>query len=135
MTTTVFPGAVSTLVAAGTTNGASATTRGVADVRGSLGGTVTMKITNGGTGPTVQCVGRLLIAHTAGSTPSPGSAGTDWKTVYEFGAGTSSGQVIESGAIDVPFAAQHIEVEFTGNTGQAVTCEAYISYVPSAETT
>ena len=54
----------------------------------SYGGILTAKITNGGTGPTTACEARVLVAHNA-STPSAGSAGTDWKTVYK---GTGDGK-------------------------------------------
>lgn len=131
-TTTLMVTSPVTLVAAGTSNAADATTRGRADMRGSLGGFVTMKITNGATGPTAQCEGRVLIAHNTGATPAAGSAGTDWKTVWRFGGGTTNNGVTESGAIEVPFGAQHVEVEFTGNTGQAVTVEAVMTRVDSA---
>ena len=131
-TTTLTSTSPVTLVTIGTSNAAGATTRGTADVRGSLGGFVTLKITNGATGPTVQCEGRVLVAHTTSATPTAGSAGSDWKTIWRFGGGTTSNAVTESGAIELPFGTQHVEVEFTGNTGQAVTVEAVMTRVDSA---
>lgn len=131
-TTTLTVTSPVNLVAASTSNAAGATTRGTADVRGSLGGFVTLKITNGATGPTVQCEGRVLVAHTTGATPTAASAGTDWKTVWRFGGGTANNGVTESGAIELPFGTQHVEVEFIGNTGQAVTVEAVLTRVDSA---
>lgn len=122
------------LVAAGTSNAAGATTRAVLDIRGALGGFLQLKITNGATGPTAQCEGRVLVAHTTGATPAAGSAGADWKTIWRFGGGTANNGMTESGAIEVPFGAQHVEVEFTGNTGQAVTVEAVMTKVASAAT-
>lgn len=135
MSNTTLVSTVHTLVAAGTSNAAGASTRAVLDIRGSLGGFLQLKITNGATGPTLQCEGRVLIAHNTGATPAAGSAGTDWKTIWRFGGGTASNGVTESGAIEVPFGAQHVEVEFTGNTGQAVTVEAVMTTVASATTT
>lgn len=120
------------LVSAGTSNAAGATTRGTADMRGALGGFITLKITNGATGPTAQCEGRVLVAHTTGATPAAGSAGADWKTIWRFGGGTANNGLTESGAIEVPFGTQHVEVEFTGNSGQAVTVEAVMTRVDSA---
>lgn len=119
-----------TLVSAGTSNTAGSTTRGTADLRTALGGLLTMKITNGGTGPTLQCEARVLVAHNSGSTPTAGSAGSDWKTIYLGGGGTVSGAVTELN-IDVPASAMHVEVEFTGNTGQTVTVEAFLSEMTS----
>lgn len=132
MSNTTLTSTVHTLVAAGTSNAAGATTRAVLDIRGSLGGFLQLKITNGPTGPTLQCEGRVLVAHTTGATPTAASAGTDWKTVWRFGGGTANNGVTESGAIELPFGTQHVEVEFIGNTGQAVTVEAVLTRVDSA---
>ena len=55
-----------TLIAAGTSNAAGATTRGTVDLRTAFGGLLTIKLTNGATGPTVQAVARVLVAHNAG---------------------------------------------------------------------
>jgi hypothetical protein len=92
-----------------------------------------MKITNGGTGPTVQCEGRVLVAHNSGSTPTAASAGTDWKTVWRFGGGTTANAITEQSWEFGP-AVMHLEVEFVGNTGQAVTVEAYLSEVTDSQT-
>lgn len=125
MTDTTLVKAASTIVASAS-NAAGATTRGVKDVRTSHGGLLTMKITNGGTGPTVQCEGRVLVAHNDGATPTAASAGTDWKTLWRFGGGTTASAVTEQSFIIDPYT-MHFEVEFTGNTGQAVTVEAVFS--------
>lgn len=115
-----------TLIAAGTTNAAGATTRATLDLRGKFGGQLTIKITNGATAPTVQAVANVLIAHNDGATPAAGSAGADWKTHYpSVGGGTTNNAVNEwSYAIS---GVQHLEVEITGNTAQGVTCEAYLT--------
>jgi hypothetical protein len=132
MTTTTVTTTARTVVASAS-NAAGATTRGTLDLRTKLGGLLTMKITNGGTGPTVQAEGRVLVAHNAGSTPTAGSAGTDWKTVWRFGGGTTANAVTEQSWEFGP-AVMHLEVEFTGNTGQAVTVEAFVSEVTDAQT-
>ena len=111
------------VIVASATNAAAATTRGTLDVRTKDGGLVTMKITNGGTGPTVQCEGRILISHEPSVTPAAAVAGNDWKTVYRFGGGVTANAVTEMPYEFGP-GVQHIEVEFTGNTGQSVTVEA-----------
>ncbi|MDD5297666.1 MAG: hypothetical protein PHU46_12205 [Rhodocyclaceae bacterium] len=127
MTTTATPTKnPRTLIAAGTSNAAGATTRGTLDLRNTFGGLLTIKITNGGTGPTVQAVANVLCAHNSGATPAAASAGADWKTLYQVGNGTTSGTVGEW-SIPVDQAVMHLEVEITGNTGQAVSCEAYFS--------
>lgn len=111
------------VIVASTSNAAGATTRGTIDVRSKDGGRVTLKITNGLTGPTLQCEGRLLISHEAGATPPAASAGPDWKTVYRVGGGTAASAVTEMSYEFGP-ETQHVEVEFAGNTAQAVTVEA-----------
>lgn len=113
-----------TLVAS-TTNAAGATTRGTLDLRGKYGGTLTFKITNGATGPTVQCVANVLIAHNDGATPAAASRGADWKTVLSAGGGVANNAISEW-SLDLQ-CVQHLEVEFTGNTGQGVTVEAYLT--------
>ena len=117
-----------TLVAAATSNSAGSTTRGTVDLRTAGGGLLTMKITNGGTGPTVQAVCNVLVAHNSGATPTAASAGADWKTLWSFGGGTANSGVTEQ-SIVVDEAVMHLEVEFTGNTGQTVTVEAFLSEI------
>lgn len=133
MSTTTLTKTVRTLVAAGTSNSAGSTTRGAQDLRTTQGGFLTMKITNGATGPTVQCRCNILIAHNAGATPAAASAGADWKTVWSFGGGTTNNAVTEQ-TFEVGPGVMHLEVEFTGNTGQAVTVEAILSEITNATT-
>lgn len=113
------------VIIASASQAAGATTRGVLDVRTADGGRVTMKITNGATGPTVQCEGRVLISHNTGATPAAAAAGADWKTIPAavYGGGSAANAVTEF-AWEFGPETQHIEVEFTGNTAQAVTVEA-----------
>lgn len=115
-----------TLVAAATSNTAGSTTRSTPlDLETTYGGIVTAKITNGATGPTVQCTCNVLITHNA-TVPAAGGAGSDWKTLYTFGGGTTNNAVTEM-AIPIDPSIMGLEVEFTGNTGQAVTVESYLS--------
>lgn len=112
-------------IVASASNAAGATTRGTLDLEAAYGGYLTLKIANGGTGPTVQCTANVLVAHNA-TLPAAGSAGTDWKTIASYVGGTTASAVTEIGMpIDPSIMA--LEVEFTGNTGQAVTVEAYLS--------
>lgn len=131
MTDTTLVKTARTLVSAGTSNSAGGTTRGTLDLRTTHGGVLYMKITNGGTGPTAQCEGRVLGAVNDGATPTAASAGSDWKTLWRFGGGTAANAVTER-PYEVPAGVQHLEVEFTGNTGQAVTVEAVFSEITKA---
>lgn len=117
-------------IVASASNAAGATTRGTIDMEATDGGFLTMKITNGATGPTVQCTCNILVAHNA-TLPAAASAGTDWKTVYSFGGGTTANAITEM-SYPVDPALMALEVEFTGNTGQAVTVEAVMSELTSA---
>lgn len=115
-----------TIIAAATSNGAGSTTRGTVDLRSVYGGILTVKITNGGTGPTVQAQANVLIAHNSGTTPTAASAGADWKTVASWVNGTTANTIGEWSMVVDP-SVTHLEVEITGNTVQAVTCEAFIT--------
>ena len=130
MTTATATKAARTLIAAATSNAAGATTRGTVDLRTAFGGLLTVKLTNGGTGPTLQAEARVLVAHNTGSTPTAAGAGADWKTIYVVGNGTSASTVGEW-SIPIDQSVMHCEVEVTGNTGQAVTCEAFLSELSS----
>lgn len=114
-------------IVASATNTASSTTRGRLDMNAVQGtSTLTLKITNGATGPTTPCTGRVLIAHNA-TLPAAGSEGTDWKTLYPpVGPGIGNSAYIALAYIIDP-SVMCLEVEFTGNTGQDVTVEAYLS--------
>lgn len=114
------------IIAAGTSNGVGATTRGTVDLRSVYGGLLTVKITNGATGPTTQAQANVLMAHNSGATPAAASAGADWKTLASWGNGVTNNSIGEWSMVIDP-AICHIEVEITGNTGQAVTCEAFIT--------
>ena len=130
MTTATATKAARTLIAAATSNAAGATTRGTVDLRTAFGGLLTVKLTNGGTGPTLQAEARVLVAHNTGSTPTAAGAGADWKTIYVVGNGTSA-STVGDWSIPIDQSVMHCEVEITGNTGQAVTCEAFLSELSS----
>ena len=114
-----------TTIVASASNAAGATTRGRIDLSAVYGGIVTLKITNGATGPGVQAEGRVLISH-ADTLPTAASAGADWKTIWRFGGGTVASAVTEQSFQFGP-EVRHLEVEFTGNTVQAVTVEAVVT--------
>jgi hypothetical protein len=129
MATTLTKAARTVVSSSSNTDGS--TTRGTLDLRTALGGFLTAKITNGATGPTVQCTCSLLVAHTASATPAAASAGADWKTVWSFGGGMTNNAITEQ-SWDIPPGVMHLEVEFAGNTGQTVTVEAFVSEVSSS---
>lgn len=128
MTTTTLTKTPRTLIAAGTSNAVGSSTRGTADLRTAQGGLLTVKVTNGATGPTVPATVNILVAHDAGATPTAGAAGSDWKTIWSFAASTGNNAITEQ-CITIDPAVMHVEVEVTGNTAQAVTCEAFLSEV------
>ena len=106
-------------------NTAGSTTRGRLDASGADGGMIRWRMTNGGTGPTVQCSARVLIAQKNSAIPSAaaeGTADTDWKQVYEQGGGTTASASTRGSYRFGPEVA-YIEIEFTGTTGQSVTVE------------
>lgn len=112
------------LVSSGS-NAAGATTRGRLDVSAADGGMIRWRITNGGTGPTLQCVANILIARKQTSMPAAAAEGTaddDWKKVASQGGGTAN-NASTNGSYRFGPEVAYIEIEFTGNTGQAVTVE------------
>lgn len=118
---------ISYAIAEATGNTSGSTTRGAVDVRGTDSGMVFIKLTNGGTGPTVQAEARIMIADTDSTTPATAAAGTNWKTVVSgITAGTAANAIREYSWPFGPGEATHIQVEVTGNTGQTVTCEALV---------
>ena len=107
------------------TNAAGATTRGRLDVSAADGGMIRWRITNGATGPTAQCVARVLVARKGASMPAAAAVGTgddDWKQVAVQGGGTANSASTRGSYRFGPEIA-YIEIEFTGNTAQSVTVE------------
>lgn len=118
-------------IVASSSNAAGSTTRGTLNMNSVQGGgMLTFKITNGGTGPTTQCVCNVLIAHNS-SLPAAGSAGSTWKTMFSYNGGLVANNITEY-AFPIDPSVMCLCVEFTGNTGQAVTVEAFMSELTSA---
>lgn len=106
-----------------TTNAATATTEGTMDVKAKYGGIITMRITNGATGPTVPCRGFVFVSH-EDTLPAAGAA--SWRAIWMFsGVTTASASVTQ--AFTFGPEVRHIKTTFTGNTEQAVTVEALAS--------
>lgn len=115
---------ITAVIAEATSNSAAGTTRGRVDLRGADYGWLHIKLTNGATGPTVQGEARILFSDTDGTQPTAAAAGTDWKTaVSGISAGVANNAVREY-VFSFGGGMTHLEVEVTGNTGQAITCEA-----------
>ena len=132
MPSTVLSKSVKVLIPIGTSNAAGSTTRGTADLRSAQGGLLTVKLTNGATGPTVAATCNIMIAHTIGETPAAASRGADWKTIWSFTGSTANNAIVESPPIELGPGVMHVCVEAAGNTGQAVVCEALLSEITSA---
>lgn len=106
---------LATLIAAGTSNGAGSTTTGTAaNTSTAYGGAVTVKLTNGGTAPTVAGQAHVLVS----------GDGTNYKTLATFYGDTVASSVNEY-AIDINPGYQYVNVKVDSNTVQAITCEAF----------
>lgn len=78
---------------------------------------VTMRITNGATGPTVKCTASLETS---------GDGSTNWRPFFSFAGDTVNSSVTDSGLIEISPAVMYVRSVFTGHTAQAVTVEALI---------
>ena len=106
-------------------NTAGSTTRGRLDVSGADGGMIRWRMTNGGTGPSAECVARVMVARKQTSMPAAGAEGTGddaWKVVYQQGNGTANNGTT-FGSYRFGPEVSYVQIEFTGNTGQSVTVE------------
>lgn len=130
-TTTLTP--VETTVIASTSNAAGANKRGAVDMRGAFGGLLSCSIKNGATGPTVACGVIVSVSHDDGSTPATAADGisSTWKRLYAF-AHTTTASEEYTWTLDVP-PCSHVQIEFSGNTGEAVTVEAVMTVYSAAE--
>lgn len=104
---------------ASTSNAAAASTpaslgTGNVNLGTTLGMLVTTKITNGATGPTIGCTINVYTSHD----------GTNWKLFASATAGVAVNGVYEF-PFQIPAPAMFVAVQFTGNTAQAVTVEAF----------
>jgi hypothetical protein len=103
------------LVAAGTSNAAGATTTGTTwTLTTAFGGLMTANVTNGATGPTIGCD---FVVQVSGN-------GTDWKEYTRQAAGTAANGSYNFDC-DIPVGVMYARPVFQTNTGQAVTVEAF----------
>ena len=103
--------------------------RGTIDLESAYGGILTLKIVNGGSAPTVACDCIVTIAHNA-TLPSAAAPGVDWKTIVKFNGGVVANATTEQ-HLHVSEAVMALQVEFSGNTGNDVTVEAFMSELTS----
>lgn len=100
---------------ASTSNAAGATTNGTElNLSTAYAAGVIAKITNGGTGPTVGCDFVVYVGESTGTK----------REISRQTAPTTNSAVTEF-PVDIPPWAMFVNITFTGNTGQAVTCECY----------
>ena len=108
---------------------ATGTVRGTLGLQTALGGILTFAILNGSVGPATQCVANILVAHNS-ALPAAGSAGATWKTIYSVGNDITANTFGQWSYVIGP-EVENLEVEFTGNTVQSVTVEAFFTEITS----
>ena len=118
-----------TLIAAATSVAAGTPSRAAIDLKTTFGGILTVKVTNGGTGPTAAASVTVAVAHNA-SLPATGALGTDWK-LFQQVTHVATANAIGEWVFAIPQGVMGLQVEISGNTAQAVTAEAFLSEMTS----
>lgn len=102
------------------------------DLRTCHGGTVSIQLKNGATGPTLAAQVYVAYSHNSGSTPSASATfGTDWFLAATLQGTTIANDTRDFPTVIIPPGIQHLEIVATGNTGQAVTVTAKVTLVTS----
>lgn len=102
------------------------------DLRTCHGGTVSIQLKNGATGPTLAASVYVAYSHNSSSTPSASSTfGTDWFLGATLSGTTIANDIRDFPPVIIPPGVQHMEIVVTGNTGQAVTVTAKVTLVTS----
>lgn len=105
-----------TIIAAATSNSAGGTTSGTEqNLSTALGGILTARITNGGTGPTVAASVVVFVGSATGE-----------KRELTRATSNTGNSVVTDLVFDIPPGVMFLNVDVTGNTGQAVTCEVFL---------
>ncbi len=105
-----------TIIAAATSNTAGSTVTGTAiNLTTAYGGLITIKITNGATGPTVPASAKV---YTSGDN-------TNFK-LFATLTGDSTNNSVNEWSVDISAPTMYARVDVTGNTAQTVTCEAFL---------
>lgn len=104
-----------TIIPEATSNAAGSTTIGiVVDLTTKYGALVTIKLTNGGTGPTIAPIAYVYIS----------GDNVNFKLFYKI-AGDITALSVNEYSVEIPPPAMYLRVDVGANTGQAVTCEAF----------
>ena len=99
---------------ASSSNAAGATKTGTGvDVSDEYGAIVSVKVTNGATGPTIACLAKIQVSNDNSA----------WFEFWEARSALGNNEVSEW-AVAIPAAVQFIRSIFDENTAQAVTVEA-----------
>ena len=102
------------------TAGAGDTTSSAVDLQDGYSAALNIKLTNGGTGPTVP--GQVLI-----------QVSNDNSAWFDFGAAlvgnSTNSAVVAWGGIDIPIGVKYLRLVAGSNTGQNITVDADISEV------
>ena len=113
---------------------AAGTESATLDCRTAHGGTLSIQLKNGGTGPTIPPRVLVGISHNSGTTPSASSTfGSDWFVLTTLAGTSTSNDIRNFPPVVIPAGAQHLEVIITGHTGQAVTVNSRVTLVSSVE--
>ena len=108
------------LIAPYTSLAPGAQVSGEFDLRDATDALLSVKITNGNTGPNAGTRIDVYVGHDDGPTAAR------WNLLQTWTSGVTSGERYEF-AYEPPRAAMHLRVAAWGNTGQAVTVEALLS--------
>ena len=102
------------------TAGAGDTTATAVNLTDGYGATVNIKLTNGGTGPTIAAQVQVELSED----------NSEW---YKFGGplvgGVANNGIYSWGGIEIPMGTQYLRLVAGSNTGQNVTVDADISEV------
>lgn len=110
-----------TLIAAATSNSAGGTTNGTEwNASTAYGGLVACRITNGGTGPTVGADFVVYVGSTTGE-----------KREFSRQTAPVTNSAVTDFVVEIPPGAMFVNVDITGNTGQAVTAEVFAQELTS----
>ena len=102
------------------------------DLRTCHGGTVSIQLKNGATGPTLAAQVYVAYSHNSGSTPSASATfGSDWFLATSLQGTITNNDIRNFPLVIIPPGVQHLEIVVTGNTGQAVTVTAKATLVTS----
>lgn len=93
---------------------AATQTSAALDLTTKYGGTLTAKITNGGTGPALPCSLYVEVSNDNSA----------WKT-YSVLTATATNSAVAEFAVQVPASVMYLRTVFKDHTSQAVTVEAF----------